>query len=66
MTAKHARAGKLTAKFYTDGWPDFTTVVCHILSPTTCDVSSVMKVMLKYCSGRSSWATCRSIQLRCL
>jgi len=39
MTAKFARAGKLTAKFYTDGWPEFTTVVCHILSPALCNVS---------------------------
>ena len=39
MAAKFARAGKLTAKFYTDGWPEFTAVVCHILSPALCNVS---------------------------
>jgi len=38
--AKHARTGKLTANIYTDGWPDFTTTVCHILSPALSDVSS--------------------------
>ena len=40
MIAKHARTGKLTANIYTDGWPDFTTTVCHILSPAVSDVSS--------------------------
>ena len=51
MMAKFARAGKLTANFYTDGWPEFTTTVCHILSPATCDVSirhlSWQKVSIK-------------------
>jgi len=40
MIVKHARSGKLTANIYTDGWPDFTTTVCHILSPALSDVSS--------------------------
>ena len=40
MIAKHAVTGKLTANIYTDGWPDFTTTVCHILSPALSEVSS--------------------------
>ena len=40
MIAKSARTGKLTANIYTDGWPDFTTIVCHILSPSLSEVSS--------------------------
>ena len=40
MIVKHAVTGKLTANIYTDGWPDFTTTVCHILSPALSEVSS--------------------------
>ena len=50
MAAKFARAGKLTAKFYTDGWPEFTAVVCHILSPAVSNVSPMQTDPDQCCS----------------
>ena len=41
MTAKRVRDGKITANFYTDGWPVFSTVVCQLLKPRLSDVGHV-------------------------
>ena len=38
MAAKRVRDGKIAANFYTDGWPEFSTVVCQIISPRLSDV----------------------------
>ena len=44
VCARNARNGKLKAKFYADGWPDFTTVVCVIFFPTITEVSIIYSV----------------------
>ena len=41
MTVKRVRDGKITANFYTDGWPVFSTVVCQLLKPRLSDVGHV-------------------------
>ena len=38
MCAKSVSEGLLTARFYTNGWPLFTTAICQILSPKLSDV----------------------------
>ena len=38
MAARRVRDGKITANFYTDGWPVFSTVVCQLLKPRLSDV----------------------------
>ena len=38
MAAKSVRDGKITANFYTDGWPVFSTVVCQLLKPRVSEV----------------------------
>ena len=43
VCARNARNGKLKAKFYADGWPDFTTVVCVIFFPTITEVSILIQ-----------------------
>ena len=46
MCAQNARNGKVEAKFCTDGWPDFTTVVCQIFYPKISEV----RVFLSICA----------------
>ena len=41
MAAKRVRDGKITANFYTDGWPVFSTVVCQLLKPRVSEVGHV-------------------------
>ena len=38
MAAKRVKDGKITANFYTDGWPVFSTVVCQLIKPRLSDV----------------------------
>ena len=38
MCAKSVSEGLLNARFYTNGWPLFTTAICQILSPKLSDV----------------------------
>ena len=64
MAAKRVRDGKITANFYTDGWPVFSTVVCQLLKPRLSDVGHVevyehtcTKASFVYCYGDSSFVS---------
>ena len=38
MSVRNVIEGKLTAKFYTNGWPHFTAAVCQLLFPRLSEV----------------------------
>ena len=42
MCARNARDGLISARIYTDGWPNFSTTVCQILKPKVSEVSDLI------------------------
>ena len=41
VSAKHARDGRISARFYTDSWPEFSTVVAQITTPRLSEVNHI-------------------------
>ena len=39
VSAKHARDGRISARFYTNNWPEFSTVVARITTPRLSEVN---------------------------
>ena len=42
VCARNAQDNKILSNFYTDGWPDFSTVICQIQKPRLSDESDLL------------------------
>ena len=42
VCARNARDNKILSNFYTDGWPDFSSIICQIQKPRLSDESDVL------------------------
>ena len=71
MCAKSVSEGLLTARFYTNGWPLFTTAICQILSPKLSDVRTETQILVhvlssgKCMTGSSSKCVGCTLQEKC-
>ena len=48
MSIRNVIEGKLTARFYTNGWPQFTTAVCQVLFPRLSEVRALATIVTSF------------------